>query len=157
MKKVLVLLVTYIGIISLLSFTDHEFHTSMTKVEYNSGSKEIKLSSKLDAEDFEKAVGAKISDGNFKSKSENYLKNNVQLSVNGSPVSITLGEVSQSGEVLWIYYSVSNINEVNSIEITNTILFNLFADQTNIINFFVNNKREFFQSKKGNDSVKKTF
>ncbi len=158
MKNLIKNVALLLGVCVLFSFAEaHDFYTSMTKVDYNSGSKQLKMNIKLDAQHIEKALGVSINDAKFDDEMTDYLNKNFKIKVNDSPVSISYEKKSQSGEVLWIYFNVANVNTVESIEITNTLLFNTFPQQQNFVSLFINNKRENFTCKKGTETGKATF
>lgn len=62
-----------------------------------------------------------------------------------------------TGEVVWVYYNISGVKDINTIQIDNTLLFEKYPEQQNFVNFNINGKRESMIAKKGASSAQKTF
>ncbi len=141
----------------LMSFVAHDFYTSMTKVDYNMASSTVQFSTKLDVEHLEAALGKKNNAGDFDASLKSYFDSHFKVSVNGTSKSLEFANKKITGEVMWVYFNVSNVKSVNSIEIDNTLLFEKYPEQQNFVNFNINGKRESMIAKKGNSSAVKNF
>ncbi len=159
MKNLMFKLSGVVAILSLvmMSFTVHDFYTSMTKVDYNMASATVQFSTKLDVEHLESALGKKNNSGDFDASLKSYFDKHFLVSVNGSSKSLEFANKKITGEVIWVYFNVSNIKEVNSIEINNTLLFEKYPEQQNFVNFNINGVRESMIAKKGSSSAVKNF
>ncbi len=135
----------------------HDFYTSMTKVDYNMASATVQFSTKLDVEHLETALGTKAGSAGFDSALQSYFKSHFQVKVNGSAKSLDFAKNKITGEVIWVYFNIPNVKEVNSIEINNTLLFEKYAEQQNFVNFNINGNRDSMIATKGNSSATKTF
>lgn len=133
-----------------------DFHASTTKVEYEAGS--LKLTAKFFTEDLEKAVGASAaSKSDFDNKARSYSSSKLTLRVNGGVVGLTYVGSQTTDKSTRLYFKADNVAGINDIEIKNSMLTELFADQQNLITFDVNGVRKSFTAKKGDESGKLTF
>lgn len=133
-----------------------DFHASTTKVEYEAGS--LKLTAKFFTEDLEKAVGASTaSKSDFDNKARSYSSSRLTLKVNGAVVGLTYVGSQTTDKSTRLYLKADNVSGINDIEIKNSMLTEMFADQQNLITFDVNGVRKSFTAKKGDESGKLTF
>lgn len=146
-------------ILIISAFTSfNDFHTSTTKVEFNSGSTSMTFSSKFVTEDLVKAIGVGIeNEAKFNTAVERYLRSNFVVKINGERVNYNYAQAQTSPKATRLYFEVPNVSNVSSIEIRNAMLVNEFTDQQNFINFNINNKRESIVTKKGSESGKVNF
>jgi hypothetical protein len=156
MKKIIPIILSIV-FLSFYAFYSGDFYTSITKVEYVSGNKTLKISSKVNVEHIEQVLGKKVNAGDFDSTLSRYLQNNVKISVNDSPANFTFSSKNREGNVVWIYYEISGISSISSITVKNTLLLDKFPDQQNFINFIVNGQKRSFVCKKGSETGKINF
>ncbi len=139
------------------AFNSSDFYTSITKVEYISNSKTLKISSKVNSEHLEQALGKKKEAGDFDAALSKYLQNNIKISVNDTPVSFTFSSKNPDGNVIWVYYEVSGVDNISSITMKNTLLMDKFSEQQNFTNFIINGQKKSFVCKKGSETGKVNF
>ncbi|MDR2122301.1 MAG: hypothetical protein LBP34_04165 [Flavobacteriaceae bacterium] len=156
MKKFIPIVLSIV-FLSFYAFHSNDFYTSITKVEYVSGNKTLKISSKVDLEHIEQALGKKVGAGDFDASISRYLQNNVKISVNDTPVNFVFSSKNPDGNVVWIYYEITGISSISSIGIKNTLLIDKFPDQQNFVNVIVNGQKKSFVCKKGSETGKVTF
>ena len=156
MKKFILL---FLGLcfVMLSASEEADFYTSITKVEYVSSAKVIKISTKVNAEHIQQALGKKIGSSDFNSALSAYIQSNIKISVNDTPYNIVYSSSNQEGNVIWIYYEVQNIENVSSVSVKNTLLMDKFPDQQNFVNLVIDGNRKSFVCKKGAESGKVTF
>ncbi|MXV37143.1 hypothetical protein GO491_00415 [Flavobacteriaceae bacterium Ap0902] len=136
----------------IFSFVDHDFHTSTTKIELNSGSTSLNFTSKFVTADLEEGLGVSLqNEAEFKAAVERYLKSNFTVKINGVSKSYNFASVQTSPKATRLYFEIPNVGEIKSIEIRNAMLVNVFADQQNFMTFSINGKRDNFVSRKGNE------
>lgn len=155
MKKIFVIITSLILLFS--SFLNHDFHTSMTKVEYNAGTKSLKFATKIDVEQIESVLNKKINAGDFDQSLRNYLIRNVEVSINDVPLKYNYTGKQESGEILWVYYEVENVGNIQSVGIKNTLFLDKNPNQQNFISFSINGKKGSFVCGKGKEAGKQTF
>ncbi|MGM5630938.1 hypothetical protein O2K51_08535 [Apibacter raozihei] len=156
MKKIILSIIP-LALLAIFAFYSSEFYTSITKVEYVSNNKTLKISSKVNAAHIEQAVGKKTDASDFDSSLSKYLQNNVKISVNDSPVNYSFSSKNKDGNVVWIYYEVAGVDNISSITMKNTLLLDKFPEQQNFTNFIINGQKKSFVCKKGSESGKVNF
>lgn len=139
----------------LFAFSIHDFHTSTTKVELNSGNTALTFTSKFVTEDLEKAVGVSADDsGAFDRATETYLKKHFVVKINDKPTTYNFASTQTSPKATRLYFEIPNVGDINSIEIKNSMLVNEFSEQQNFMTFNISGKRDSFVTKKGAESGK---
>ena len=134
MKKSIFILSLGVLLLSLFSFKDFDFFSSMTKVDYIDGSKTLKFTTKLNTTHISQAVKIDPNTAAFEAELKKYINNNVDISVNGNPKNLTFTGSQVNGESVWIYYEISNVSEISKLRIRNNILISQFPKQINIMN-----------------------
>ena len=134
MKKSIFILSLGVLLLSLFSFKDFDFFSSMTKVDYIDGSKTLKFTTKLNTTHISQAVKIDPNTAAFEAELKKYINNNVDISVNGNPKILTFTGSQVNGESVWIYYEISNVSEISKLRIRNNILISQFPKQINIMN-----------------------
>jgi len=138
--KILLLLLVF----PLVSATPaHKFYVSVTKVDYVKEKKSLQIITKIFIDDLEDALqqryDASISLGTKKETKANdedvekYILSKLKINVNGKPVKLVYIGKEYDTDMLVAYIEVTNIPELNSIEIENKVLTEIFAEQQNII------------------------
>ena len=129
----------------------HDFHTSLTEMRYNAKSKTFEISLRVFTDDLQKVLSA--SNQNKKFLVENNDKNDsfVEMYVNKHFVVINpknqkliinyIGK-EKEGEATWIYLEMPVNEPIKGSKIQNDVLVDMFDDQTNIVNVFVNNEKK---------------
>lgn len=134
MKKSIFILSLGVLLLSLFSFKDFDFFSSMTKVDYIDGSKTLKFTTKLNTAHISQAVKIDPNTAAFEAEVKKYINNNIDISVNGNPKKLTFTGSQVNGESVWIYYEISNVSEISKLRIRNNILISQFPKQVNIMN-----------------------
>ena len=134
MKKSIFILSLGVLLLSLFSFKDFDFFSSMTKVDYIDGSKTLKFTTKLNTTHISQAVKIDPNTAAFEAELKKYINNNVDISINGNPKNLTFTGSQVNGESVWIYYEISNVSEISKLRIRNNILNSQFPKQVNIMN-----------------------
>lgn len=133
-----------------------DFHTSTTKVEYEKGS--LKLMAKFFTVDLEKAVGASVnSKDNFDAKAKAYSGSKLSVKINGNNVPLAYVGFQTSDKSTRLYFKIDNVGDIKELDVTNSMLIEIFPDQQNLVTFDVNGVRKSFTAKKGSDSGKLNF
>ena len=134
MKKSIFILSLGVLLLSLFSFKDFDFFSSMTKVDYIDGSKTLKFTTKQNTTHISQAVKIDPNTAAFEAELKKYINNNIDISVNGNPKNLTFTGSQVNGESVWIYYEISNVSEISKLRIRNNILISQFPKQVNIMN-----------------------
>lgn len=137
-----ILIFTFIFTI-VTAFTSHKFYVSVTKIEYAQEKESLQIIAQIFVDDLEKTLSERylkeVHIGTNKETPqdefylEEYLLKKLKIKVNGKLVSLEyLGKEMEVDQVK-CYIEVTGISELQSIEIENKILMDLFEDQQNII------------------------
>jgi hypothetical protein len=121
----------------------HPLHVSTTEVNFNTKDKNLEVSCRIFSDDFE-AVLAKLykqktdlSNPNMKSAMDDlvkkYLLSHLQLKANGKAVAMNYVGFEIDHEATNIYLEVEKISAVKSVEVNDTILYDMFDDQMSIV------------------------
>jgi len=127
----------------LMSSTTHKFYVSTTNIEYVKEKNTLQIITKIFTEDIEQALQARYNpsitldskketetDENFLKK---YLLQKIKIKVNGKPVIPSYLGKEYDIDIAKIYFEIENVSELQSIEIENKVLIDMFPEQQNII------------------------
>lgn len=134
-----------------LTASAHKSFISISNMEYNETEKQIEVSLKLTAHDFEhvleKKFGKQIHIENVKAGSEvdkfiiNYIKTHFSVK-SGSELAVFnyVGREVTVKDELFFYFTISNVKNPSKIVVRNTFLFEIFQQQQNIIHYKLKGK-----------------
>ena len=136
---------------SSILLNTHDFHTSLTEMRYNAKSKSFEISLRLFTDDLQKALSA--NNQNRKFVVENTDKNDAFVEayvrkyfavINPKNQKIAFQYVGKEneGEATWVYLEMPVNESINGSKIQNITLFDMFDDQTNIVNLFFQNQKK---------------
>lgn len=157
MKKSIFILSLGLLLLSIFSFRDIDFFSSMTKVDYIDGSKTLKFTTKLNTTHISQAVKIDPNTAAFDAEVKKYINNNVDVSVNGTARTLTFTGSQVNGESVWVYYEVSNVSEISSLKVRNSILIGQFPKQVNIMNVTYKGTLKTVNFQKGKETSEITF
>tara|TARA_R110000868_G_scaffold1928_2_gene15122 strand:- start:2151 stop:2654 length:504 start_codon:yes stop_codon:yes gene_type:complete len=146
----------YLIILLVLPFfaftTMHKYYISVTQVNYVEEKQSLQIISRIFIDDFENALrdhydknlilAEKDEPKEIESYIEKYLKENLIIKINNNDSKITFIGKEYDGDIIRCYLEVEDVNNIESFEISNKILFDLFADQQNIIKTKINSKQK---------------
>ncbi len=130
----------------------HPFHVSVIEINHNAADKTLEISCKIFTDDFEKILSK-----NYKTKVDltnppnkaamdtlvrRYIFSHLALKANGKPVSLSYVGFEQENEAVYGYVEVDNIPSVSRVDITNSLMYDQFDDQINIMHVIVNGNRK---------------
>jgi hypothetical protein len=121
----------------------HPFYVSVTDISHNDKDKTLEISVKLFIDDFETSLGKTYNQpvdlGQPKDATKvnqqifEYLQQHLQVSVNGKPVRLEFVGYERERESAWCYVQVNDVNSVAEIQVRNTLLYDSFDKQINIM------------------------
>ncbi|MFW0714294.1 DUF6702 family protein [Pedobacter sp. N23S346] len=129
--------------LSLSAGVRHPLHVSTAELSFNAKEKSLEVSCRIFTDDFE-SILAKL----YKQKTDlskpsmktamdevvkKYLISHLQIKVNGKPVLLQYVGFEIDHEATNIYLEASKVTSMKNVEVTNTILYDLFDDQMSII------------------------
>jgi hypothetical protein len=130
----------------------HPLYISVTEINHNVKEKTLEISCKIFTNDFEtvleKLAHAKVdlSDKGAKQSTDKliaeYVEKHLQLKVDGHPVTLQYVGSEKESEGTWCYFQASNVESVKRMDIVNTLLYDGFDQQTNIMHASVGSVRK---------------
>lgn len=164
----LVISLLYVNSSNLQNFTEsplwgagrqHPFHVSSTEVNQNAKDKTLEITCRIFTDDFEavleKNYKTKVDlthpdvNPNFKSSMDNivnnYILKHLQLKADSKVVNLTYIGFEIDADAVNVYMEVENISSVKKVEVTNSVLYDLFTDQIGIIHVIVGGNRKSFE------------
>jgi hypothetical protein len=127
-------------------------------MEYNSGSGFFELSFKIFRDDFQQAVNKKVKpaidlsginiaiDSLKQSQIDRYIADNFKLYANGKEMGHPLFDSLQVTEdAVWLYYRMKFPDNIRKITILNSVLMDMFPDQTNLLIINYKGKEDGYQ------------
>lgn len=130
----------------------HPFHVSTTEINHNAADKTLEISCRLFSDDFESAltkvfnVKADFSNPAIKTTMDTlvkkYINGHLQLKAEGKLISLTYIGFEKEKEAVYIYVQADNLSTVKKIEAVNSILYDLYDDQINIMHVVVAGNRK---------------
>ncbi|PHS65870.1 MAG: hypothetical protein COB12_06425 [Flavobacterium sp.] len=136
----------------MISSTSHKFYVSTTNVEFVKEKQVVQVITKIFIEDVEQALQARYNssislDGPKESASDvaylnKYVLQKMEFKINGKEVKLNYIGQEYDLDIVNMYFEIENISEVNSIEVENKVLFDMFPEQQNIIHFKTSESRK---------------
>lgn len=149
MKKSVLLL---FAVLFLSSFAVHKFYVSVTQVDYVPSKKRIEITSRIFIDDFEKALNKRYNKKvNLTSTRElpeanelikGYLNEKIKISINKKPQEIEFLARELEGDVLILYTKIAISKKINTFEIYNSLLTEVYSDQQNIVHANINGNKK---------------
>ncbi|WP_131536182.1 DUF6702 family protein [Pedobacter nototheniae] len=137
---------------SIIKEKKHPLHVSTTEVNFNAKDKSLEISCRIFTDDFESILAKLYKQKTDLSKPEmktamdelvkKYLTSHLQIKANGKIAVLNYIGFEIDHEATNIYLEVEKIPSVKSIEIDNTILYDLFNDQMSIVHVVKNGNRK---------------
>ncbi len=151
MRKVINLVCAFMVIIFCTSASEvHKFYVSKTTIELNGRTGMYEITCKIFTDDLEKAIGTtgenpvrlgserEASDAD--SRIENYLKQHLKISLNGIPVEPRYVGKEAETDLTYCYLELYGTTDFSTMEVVNSILFEHFTDQQNIVDLVAHGK-----------------
>jgi hypothetical protein len=150
----------------LLTAALHPFHVSVCEIEHNSEANTLQITHRIFLDDLEQAIND-ANKSNFDLYEPRnpqlvdkligeYIGEHFQLTVNGNPVTCNyLGHESDL-EAAWCYVEVKGVKTIEEVSVFNSILFETFADQSNIVHISYGGTTRSFQlaGEKKSDAIR---
>jgi hypothetical protein len=162
MKKQIISILLPILLLTLSAAALHKYHMALYQINYAPEKKMLQITSRIHIDDLNKAL-TKLNKKNISIENENeeeilvlkdYLSTRFSIKVNGQLKTIIFLSKEIEGDEIVCYSSIKGISKINSLEIYNTILTELFQDQQNRINITVlGSKNSFILTKTINSKI----
>lgn len=136
----------------LCSFSVHKFYVSVMQIDHVPSKKRVEITSRIFVDDLEKALTKKYNKKiNLTSSRElpdadalieGYLKEKVKIFINNKPQNITFLARELEGDVLILYTKIAISKKINTFEIYNSLLTEVYQDQQNIVHTNINSNKK---------------
>lgn len=151
----------------LMTANNHPLHVSTTEISFNEKEKSLEISCKVFTDDFEAAL-AKL----YKIKTDlnkpamhkamdelikKYLNTHLQYMVNGRSMTANYIGFENDIEATNIYLEIDNISTLQKLSLNNSILFEMFDDQMNILHVEKANTRKSVRANYPNKDLSVSF
>src|ERR1044072_133425 len=137
-----------LGLLLFFAAFKHPFYLGVVDLKYNPKEKALQGSVKLFTNDFEgalKQVHKKSIDlihpadrSSTQKLLDDYLKQHLNITVNGKKKQIELLGFEQEQEATWMYIEIKDCPQPKNIQFENSLLYDFLKDQSNIMNLEVN-------------------
>ncbi len=152
MKKSIIYIFLFLAIIGLSSFVVHKFYVSIYQVNYNQKKQMLEITSRIFIDDLNDVLKTKynqkthIGEPNESPQDvalmRKYMLDNFSIKINSQQKSISYLSKEIEGNIIICYYNVKEIPKIKTLEIQNTTLFELNADQQNIMQTTIYGKKK---------------
>lgn len=132
----------------------HKYYISVTQVDYVKAKKAVQITSRIFIDDLEDLLIERYDENITLAENnelvvvdeyiERYLKNKIKLKINNLDANFNFIGKEYDGDIVRCYLEIKNVASIESIEIKNQVLFDLYEDQQNMIKFKINSKHKSF-------------
>lgn len=149
-SKILVTILLHTGLATEKPITKHPFHVSTTEINANTKERNLEITTRIFTDDFETILAKK-----FKKKIDlkknpqemdllikTYLQQNLTITVNGKLEKLNYIGFENDYEATNVYLEITGITAAKVLQVNNTILFDLFNDQMNILHVTKGDQRK---------------
>lgn len=155
MKKNLLRFILPVFLIILLSsFAWHKFYVSVTQIDFVPNKKRVEITSRIFIDDLEKALEKKFKKKFYITSTkeienseiliQEYLKEKIKISINKKAQNIEYLAREVEGDVLIFYTKIAISKKINTFEIYNSLLTDLYKEQQNIVHLNINGNKNSF-------------
>jgi hypothetical protein len=130
----------------------HPLYVAVAEINYNSKDKFVTLACKTFSDDLGLALQKKYhkienfdTPENIKklsSEMEDYIKDHLQVTINGKGANLVFTNFEKEDNTVSIYFRINNINDIQRFEVTDTIFYELYDKQIQIVYITVNGNRK---------------
>ena len=153
--------VALILIIPLLAFSLHKYYISLCEIEYVSEQQSVQITLGMFIDDIEFTlnkdhntelnIATNEETSNIDTYFKNYLNQHFKININEQDKSYNYIGKKYDDDIVRFYLEITNIKQLNSIQVSNTSLLRYFENQQNIIKIYANNINKTFYLNKKND------
>jgi hypothetical protein len=134
-----------LAVILLSSFTMHKFYVGMFQLKFVPQKKELQITTRIFIDDINLALEKKFQKKTFLGEPnetkedevllQKYLAEKFKVKINNRSKNYIFLSKEIENNVVICYLKVKDISKINSLEVENSILMEVYAEQQNIIQF----------------------
>ncbi|WP_034041278.1 DUF6702 family protein [Wocania ichthyoenteri] len=151
-------------IIPLFAFTlAHKYYVSVTQINYIKEKESVQITSRIFIDDFENLLRKRynenitLADKNelktVDTYIERYLIEKIKIKINNKDAKFNFIGKEYDADIMRCYLEIEGVKAINSIQITNQLLFDLFEEQQNIVKTKINSKQKSYLFTLQNDNA----
>ncbi len=130
-----------LALLFALAAVPHDFFVSILTVRHNATTRSLDLTWRITAHDLEHALenvaALKLASPREHPKADSiitaYLHQHLHIAVEGRPLMWNFVGKELDGETLYCYLEVAEVDSLNTLTLTNTLLHDLFYEQQNLV------------------------
>ncbi|WP_298902324.1 DUF6702 family protein [uncultured Psychroserpens sp.] len=137
-------------IFPVVMLTAHKYYVSVTQMSYVKEKKSVQIISRIDIADLELTLQERY-DKNIKMTTidekpmvddyvKKYLNQKIEIKINTQDVAFEYIGKEYDNDVVVCYLEIENVDSIATIEISNTVLFDLFPKQKNVVKTKINSE-----------------
>lgn len=148
----------FIGLLVILCFLAfneaHKYYVSVTQIEYVKEQNSLQIISRIFIDDFERLLRERYDESitlaieNEKaivdSYTERYLKDKLTISIDGRSQNIEFIGKEYEDDIMFVYLEITDVENINALEVTNQVLFDVFEEQQNVVRTKIKGKNKSF-------------
>lgn len=135
-----------------IGMSTHPLYVTVTEINHNAKDKTLEVSCKIFTNDFETALEKTLhsktdlseqKDKKVADKSvSDYIQKHLQLKVDGKQVALEFVGSEKETDATWSYFQVNNIAAVKKLELTNSLLYETYEGEINLMHVTVSGIRK---------------
>ena len=146
-----------IALLIITSFTSvlaHKYYVSITEVEYVKDQESVQIITRIFIDDFQRLLRERYDDkitldDNQDEEAINklmnkYIKSRLLVSINSEEKQLKFIGKEYDTDIVYLYYEIENVQSIATMEIENTVLFDIFSDQKNVVRTNIKNSPKTF-------------
>lgn len=141
MKRFLIIAILFL---TTSAFTVvHKFYVSVTQIEYIQKEKALQITTRIFIDDIEQLLRERYDENitlTIENESEHidtyvkkYISEKLKVKVDGKSVSYNFLGREYEDDIMYCYFEAKKIKPFSKIQVTNTILYDMFPEQQNIV------------------------
>ena len=130
----------------------HPFHVSVVEINHNPADSVMEISCKIFTDDFERILVK-----NYKSKVDlinppdrkatdklvyDYIKTHLLVKADDKSQTLSYLGFERDNDAIYVYVEITKIPAVKKVEVSTTLMYDLFDDQTNLVHVMVGGNRK---------------
>lgn len=160
--------VVLLCILPLFGFQSlHKYYTSVTEIEYVPKKESVQIITRIFIDDFESVLKERYDESiMLNTQEENtlvdvyikkYLKAKMKITINNQPAELNFIGKQYDTDMVKCYLEIEGVTDITSFKVSNTVLFDVFEEQQNIIKTNINSKQKSFTLTQQQKYVSLTF
>lgn len=137
-------------IFTLFMSSAHKYYVSVTQITYVEDKQSVQLISRIDISDLEYTLqerydeSIKLTNINESSNVDEYIKTyleqKIEIKINTQEVAFNFIGKEYDNDLIVCYLEIENVKAINTIEISNMVLFDMFPKQKNVVKTKINSE-----------------